>query len=106
MSTLKLGWMASAEDTDTTEAGLGSYTTQFSMEPYSVSRDSVSSFGAMVVGKFVSVPSSVEPTDGIPTVFRVSQNYPNPFNPSTSIQYDIPQLTQVSVRIYDGASGG
>ena len=118
MSTLKLGWMASAEDTafannraanamiyllatDTTEAGLGSYTTQFSTEPYSVSRDSVSSFGAMVVGKFVSVPSSVEPTDGIPTVFRVSQNYPNPFNPSTSIQYDIPQLTQVSVRIYD-----
>ena len=37
----------------------------------------------------------------VPETFAVHQNYPNPFNPSTSIQIDLPELTRVSVVIYD-----
>jgi hypothetical protein len=37
----------------------------------------------------------------LPTTFAISQNYPNPFNPTTAINYDIPQRTFVSVKIYD-----
>nr|MBP9121179.1 T9SS type A sorting domain-containing protein [Ignavibacterium sp.] len=33
--------------------------------------------------------------------FNISQNYPNPFNPSTKITYNIPQRSNVSLRIYD-----
>lgn len=36
-----------------------------------------------------------------PVQFALYQNYPNPFNPSTTISFDVPKTSAVSLTIYD-----
>jgi hypothetical protein len=40
-------------------------------------------------------------SSGIPEQFSLSQNYPNPFNPSTKIRFQISELSQTKLFIYD-----
>ena len=43
----------------------------------------------------------VEIPMGIPTEYSLKQNYPNPFNPVTTISYDLPKSSDITLRIYD-----
>jgi hypothetical protein len=72
----------------TTDPGIGSY--------------------ALIDQLSFSQATDVEITNQVPNEFRLEQNYPNPFNPSTTIKYNIPNVTlsgvegsRVQLKIFD-----
>ncbi|MBX2991898.1 MAG: T9SS type A sorting domain-containing protein, partial [Bacteroidetes bacterium] len=48
-----------------------------------------------------SMLAKANATPALPTVFALRASYPNPFNPSTTISYDLPEVADVSLVIYD-----
>ena len=40
-------------------------------------------------------------SEGIPTEFALHENYPNPFNPSTTLRFDLPEVNDITLTIYN-----
>ena len=40
-------------------------------------------------------------SEGIPTQFALYENYPNPFNPTTTLRFDLPEVSDVTLSIYN-----
>lgn len=37
----------------------------------------------------------------VPKEYKLAQNYPNPFNPSTTIRFDVPQVSHITLEVYN-----
>ncbi len=40
-------------------------------------------------------------SEGIPTEFALHENYPNPFNPTTTLRFDLPEVSDMTLTIYN-----
>ncbi len=49
-------------------------------------------------GAPIATPPAPEP---LPTVYALGQNYPNPFNPTTTVSFDLPFTSIVTLKIYN-----
>jgi fibronectin type 3 domain-containing protein len=47
------------------------------------------------------IATGVDERSGIPREYNLWQNYPNPFNPTTTINYELPTNSHVTLMVYD-----
>ena len=51
--------------------------------------------------RVISTVSVKDVKGHMPTEYALHQNYPNPFNPSTTIAFDLPQASQVTIAVFN-----
>ena len=86
----------------------GSYTVEVSKEEYDtvtinnfqVNSGNLTELNIQLNSSIVSIDDKKNKTNS-PDKYVLFQNYPNPFNPTTNLKYQIPELSFVTLTVYD-----
>jgi len=71
------------------------------LDAISVTRNYARSVQDYFDNNFSKTVTNLEDDISLIKDFSISQNYPNPFNPSTIITYQIPQASNVNLKVFD-----
>ena len=75
---------------------------KFGIYAYSLESPIRGCTGAIINGKqYGTIVSVYDNSERTPTDFFLKNNYPNPFNPSTTINYQLPEQSFVSIKVYN-----
>lgn len=90
---------ASANGVVTPQANISDLGWGWPVPPDVVINRTVSIDTNLVVGNATGISDDIR--SNLPLKFALEQNYPNPFNPSTSIAFDLPRTSNVTLKIYN-----
>ena len=92
-------WTISADGNNPTRltglVGYGDYNPSFSRNGRYIA------YSGYTEPQLPKTKSSPNVDSELPTMISLVQNYPNPFNPTTTIKYQIPELSFVTLKVYD-----
>jgi len=92
-------WTISADGNNPTRltglVGYGDYNPSFSRNGKYIA------YAGYTVPQLPKTKPSLKVDPELPIMISLVQNYPNPFNPTTTIKYQIPELSLVTIKVYD-----